>query len=366
LDWTVSTSGVTGSVTYPIIGNPFNFAIAPNIPLVISTTTQQAINLTFSYFSTGPVCPSIFISDISVIAYICDTSCSTCNFITNACICNSNYQYQGTCQVSCPPLTYTDPVAMQCVALCPNATYSNGGVCTACNAACFVCSDTTNNCTTCASSYYRDTATNYCLFACLNTSYSVYYNLTCYPCDNSCVGCTNTSLNCISCNTNYYRAIRSNTCISNCGNGFYANSLNQCTICPTGCSVCSLIINILTCSQCKNVSGLSYYLSTPECVVNCPSGQFGGANSGNGNNPECMSCTAPCSTCSVLSTNCLSCTATNYLIYGSQSCQATNCPDGQFSFSGQNVCFLCSSNCATCSLNATTCNSCSLGISGLY
>jgi proprotein convertase subtilisin/kexin type 5 len=79
-----------------------------------------------------------------------------------------------------------------------------------------------------------------------------------------------------------------------------------------------------------------------------------------------MSCLSPCLTCSTSNSSCLSCTAGNYLIYGNQSCQASQCPNGQFSSLGQNICFLCSTNCATCSLTSANCTSCSLGNSGLY
>jgi hypothetical protein len=297
MGWAIPTSGSTGSTSYSLSGNPFNIALV-NIPLVFSTNTGdlQVVNLTFSYISTGPACHSIFVSDISLITYSCDGSCSNCDFTTNACICNTGYyQYQGTCQSPCPTTTppiYTDPVAMKCVELCPNATYPDAsGTCTSCDPACLACSDNTKNCTTCSSYYYRDISTSFCIITCLNTSLGFANNMTCYPCDNSCSGCIYTAYNCISCKTNYFKIIGSNTCVDSCGNGFYNNSLNNCVMCPVGCTLCSIINNALECSKCNQVAGVKYYLSGSECVVNCPSLKFGGANVTNSNNLECMGCT---------------------------------------------------------------------------
>lgn len=141
----------------------------------------------------------------------------------------------------------------------------------------------------------------------------------CSSCDNSCNGCVTTATNCILCyDTTYFLKIGSNGCTTSCGSGYYGSTATgKCTICPVGCNACSMSSGTVSCSSCKAVAGINYYLYGNQCYSVCPSTGTNQPQFGDSSNLSCALCHTSCKTCSgSLSVNCLSCSSSSYLIYG--------------------------------------------------
>lgn len=86
-------------------------------------------------------------------------------------------------------------------------------------------------------------------------------------------------------------------------------------------------------------------------------------------NNTCVLCTTGCSLCTGgTQSECTKCTTVltvpYFLIYGTTNC-STSCPDGQYSNTAANSCFLCDSNCHTCVGTSTYCLTCSMTVSGI-
>lgn len=100
---------------------------------------------------------------------------------------------------------------------------------------------------------------------------------------------------------------------------------------------------------------MQYYLEGSSCKVECSSGleSFDPADN---YAPKCLSCAGNCLTCQGSPSFCLSCTPSNVLIFGLNTCSSA-CLQGQYQ-SSSGFCSLCNDNCQNCSASSTTCTSC--------
>ena len=139
-------------------------------------------------------------------------------------------------------------------------------------------------------------------------------------------------------------------CVENCLAGEYeVLSDFSCQPCHTSCVICSA--NSTACQQCKNVSGINYFLYNNECILNCPNGYYGA-----GTNNTCTTCHPACSICTGPSTQeCSACvpdssggSAVYYYLQFSTTYCVTVCPYGQYPTNSSNLCLTCNINCATC------------------
>ncbi len=163
-------------------------------------------------------------------------------------------------------------------------------------------------------------------------------------CAIGCALCSVSSINCTKCTnvtgTQYYLISTANICVTSCPPGQFTDpsTNNKCASCATGCALCSGLAS--TCTQCFPVSNQNYYLSaiTSSCSTTCAAGQYI-----NTNLPyQCSLCATGCAVCSGIATNCAACTnITNggviiyYLSANSNIC-TTTCPFGQFIDSTKN------------------------------
>ncbi len=138
--------------------------------------------------------------------------------------------------------------------------------------------------------------------------------------------------------------------MSACSDGYYTSG-TKCFKCPSNCLTCSSHKKCLTCP-------LEYLLSNHECILSCPTGKFSNVVS---NQYVCSTCDSSCATCSIFSTNCLTCNSKYYLSLnkcyvcsslcvtcnGAATNNCLSCSDGYFLANGS--CLPCSSSCLTCS-----------------
>ena len=242
----------------------------------IHCTSCQSVNGVNYYLTSSYVCAvncpsSTFANVNNNNCDPCDSSCQTCVQSATKCLtCNSNNYYIGTLY-SCSSSG------------CPAGQYyaNNSYICARCNSNCAQCSYTSTTCTLCT---FSSSGLALYLFSdskCYATCPFGYYgyNSNCVLCDSSCSGCSIQATNCLQCASTYFRVIGSDSCTQQCGSGYYSdNNTNLCTVCPIGCSLCSIVSNILTCSQCKNVSGVTYYYTNNTCSVVCPIFTYGGVD----------------------------------------------------------------------------------------
>ncbi|CAG9330188.1 unnamed protein product [Blepharisma stoltei] len=151
-----------------------------------------------------------------------------------------------------------------------------------------------------------------------------------------------------------------------CNIGYYYSSTTVCSACLPNCASCDLNAN--TCNTCADPIHMS---AAPDCA--CPTnavlvgndcvcyiGHFYSSNS------VCSACQNNCHTCSISSTNCLSCVdSINMPAPPSCACPTNSsllgticeCNPGYF-FSSYTICSACNSNCATCYTNQNVCDTC--------
>jgi proprotein convertase subtilisin/kexin type 5 len=258
-----------------------------------------------------------------------------------------------------------------CESGCPSGQYDMGGSCQMCSNSCLTCSTTASSCISCGllsglQGYLH--SDNVCYSVCPSGFYGVYTTAyVCMACAESCNGCTLSAIHCVSCkDSTYFWKIGSDECTNDCGSGYYGDTTTgSCTVCPTGCSACSMPGSSVLCSGCQMVAGVSYYLYSSQCYSVCPltsgtsHGQYPVAAS-----LSCAECNATCQTCKgAAATDCLSCPANAYLIAGTGECNPAGCIDGQYAPGGTYYCLLCDLSCKTCS-SATVCTSCGSAVSG--
>ena len=288
----------------------------------------------------------------------CDDTCLTCKNTATYCLSckNSNKLHYDT---------------NSCDSNCPSGEYDAGnGLCALCDANCKTCSTAATHCDSCGIidgiQYYKY-SDNLCYSVCPNGYYGESDSLNCKICDSSCDGCSIIATNCIKCkDSTYFIKVGSNQCTSDCGTGYYGNTnTGKCTVCPIGCNTCSMAANAITCSSCKLIAGINYYLYNGNCYSVCPQTVSNKAQYGITTNLTCDLCDTSCKTCSGnLATNCLTCPANSYLIYGTGQCLSSGCVEGQYAQNNSFVCLLCPLACKTCS-SATTCTSCGSSGAGI-
>lgn len=280
----------------------------------------------------------------------CEATCQTCNGANNNdCL---------TC-VSGKVLSYGFAT---CLSACPDGQYAPSGsqTCLPCSVNCLTCSTNSSHCDSCTLSVnglalFLLSSSNTCLSSCPIGKFGNTTTSICDPCHSSCRTCVGPlETDCLSCSSGSFD-ITNTTCVSSCGAGRY-NSNSICYACPDRCSTCT---SVATCTACQKVLGVPYFLNLTSCLVQCPSGTYGDTTS-----LQCIDCTSPCATCSGSATYCLTCIASNYLVYGSYICQSA-CPTGQYIINNTYTCGMCSAQCVTCDLTATNCTSCGLGNTGI-
>ena len=139
----------------------------------------------------------------------------------------------------------------------------------------------------------------------------------------------------------------SSTTCSRCSPGRYL-TLGQCELCDSNCLECSE--SATYCTKCND----GKILHNGECLSECPDGTFYDST-----NNICSECSDNCLTCSSSSDTCTSCK--EGLILYNNKC-INSCPDGTFYDSIAKICSKCSDNCLTCSTSGDTCTSCKEGV----
>jgi proprotein convertase subtilisin/kexin type 5 len=296
------------------------------------------------------ICPTDTYPDPALTCTACTAPCLTCAGGSSLCT-----SCDGTSAT--PYLKYG---AFTCAAACPAGQYASSSsyVCAPCSSNCLTCNTASTDCLSCGLSISAGLplylSSNTCVANCPFGYFGATGNV-CSSCDGSCSGCTHSNTNCISCAASYFRRAGSTLCVINCPAGYYTDSTsNLCTLCPSGCKLCSVSSSIISCSQCQKYAGVMYYLdsTTANCVPTCPSTYYPSPTV----TPTCESCTGNCITCTGAS-SCITCVADTYLWLGDTVCTG-DCPDGQYHPASVGKCSMCSSFCLTCSLTATNCTSC--------
>ena len=268
-----------------------------------------------------------------------------------------------------------------CLNACPNGYYVNGNICSACDISCAVCSGPSNSeCSACANAtisgvftqYYLAIRTTTCAQLCPQGQYiDAAFPNSCQQCSSLCVYCLTNANNCTNgtCPYGYYFYI--NTCISVCFAGTYGNSTNwQCMACHAACSTC-FSADPASCYTCQTDTATNtvYYLQlgTTICSTSCPAGQL----TGTGN--ICLACAPQCATCSIIQTNCTTCTVLNGAsVYLQGGTCTPSCISGTYPYNAtNNLCLACNIICLTCYGPLTTnCYSCTnttiTGITNFY
>ena len=315
-------------------------------------------------------CPDGYFANVT--ANTCDPchfGCATCTgpLLTNCIVCN-NYNNSGTIDVYYKVVGQTT-----CNTSCPTGQFISSlpNACASCDPGCISCSITSTNCTinACNTGYYYLATNNSCLSTCPDNYYANTTTGLCTVCAAGCQLCYGGSLNeCTQCqiatnNVSYFKVIDVNTCTTTCPNGSYPYSLLlACKYCDPSCLTCNT--SATDCQTCNNVTGIPYFYLSNKCLAICPNGYYGETS-----NNTCVLCPTGCSLCyGGTQSECTKCTTAlsvpYFLVYGTTNC-STSCPDGQYSNTAANGCFLCDPNCHTCVGNATYCLTCSLTVTGI-
>jgi len=255
-----------------------------------------------------------------------------------------------------------------CVSSCPTGYYSTASnltkytpVCQSCVAPCATCSNATS-CLTCSNSslfFYSQKCVGSCP---LNTTVANLTSMQCDPCTSSCSTCTNTTSTCLSCNpavAPLFVAANS-SCVAACPTPLVSDNNNTvCVSCQSPCSTCSLVKT--NCTGC--LASTNTYLSgvtAGACVSSCEQFYFANATS-----QKCQGCSTVvnlnCNNC-FNSTYCLSCDPGYVLFTPNHSC-LSNVPSGYINISG--IATACTNNCTECSNSVDNCTVCS-GSYSLY
>lgn len=258
----------------------------------------------------------------------CQPPCRTCEELVTACLsCSAGFFVPGAeerCQSGCPARTFPDAKSMTCTA-CPDG--------------CEVCSDLFF-CSQCAATYFFNGYT--CLQACPRRFYGDATSRTCSSCSPPCFTCFSSAVNCTSCANSY---LAGNSCVSqaDCSSmvGRFPNNVNlQCEGCSEGCLTC--VYTPANCLSC----GPGRVLSAGSCDTGCSAGFYLLADT-------CLSCVAPCKTCSSY-TGCDSCVAGYFFNQATNVCFDT-CPLN--TWLAERQCRTCVADCADCRSD-TTCVTC--------
>ena len=271
-----------------------------------------------------------------------------------------------------------------CLIECPMKTYSAaGGVCTACDVSCQLCSGPTvsqcivcdsayqmqipnlNTCLkSCPSGYFVLGTTKQCVVSCPNYYYQSS-TTACTSCFTSCLTCSGpNTTQCVTCPTGFTLTV-TNTCLVSCTPGLYPDAAsNTCKSCDTSCATC----NSGSSSNCQSCTGTAKLYKTT-CYGTCPAKTFVSTS-------LCLDCYINCLTCSgTLETNCLTCDSSSPNLEIATGKCYLNCP--KYRNTSLNTCVeacptnhylqvtdcrLCHTSCLTCGgPEATACISCAQG-----
>lgn len=300
----------------------------------------------------------------------CNVGCATCTgpLLTDCTVCR-NYNNSGTIEVYYKVLSATT-----CDRGCPTGQFISSSfpnTCAYCDPSCINCSVTSTNCTlnACNPGYYYLASNSTCVSNCPNNYYANTTTGLCTVCIAGCQLCYGGSLNeCTLCqttasNVSYYKIIDINTCTQICPPGQYPYQLLlACQYCHPTCLTCNT--SATDCQTCNNISGIPYFQLNNKCLAICPNGYYGEVS-----NNTCEYCPTGCSLCyGNLQSTCTKCTTAltvpYFLVYGTTNC-STSCPDGQYSNTAANSCFLCDQNCNTCVDTSTYCLTCTMTPTGI-
>jgi len=207
----------------------------------------------------------------------------------------------ATCAYSCPSASYVDSTANKCLNCHPWCLTCWGPL----NTQCSRCNNVTSSSNQ-VTIYYLISGMGTCSQTCPDSQYiDAKVPNYCQLCSSSCLTCATSSSNCVSCQTgNYYL---NGACYPSCPTGNYSDSTtSQCLSCNSACASC-VGSGVNNCLSCKTLYFLSY--GTNSCVSACPTGQFANSTSN-----LCLPCNALCTTCSLNSTNCVTCSFVNLII----------------------------------------------------
>jgi proprotein convertase subtilisin/kexin type 5 len=159
------------------------------------------------------------------------------------------------------------------------------------------------NCTSCITTLNLYLTSS---FTCVNSSscplktYPNPSNFQCSDCVLPCITCLNFTA-CLSCTTGYNYQSSDNSCVNTCLSGFAAIS-GICKACTSPCTSCSGLTT--SCVTCDPSITPSVYLYQNYCTKDCPETFYADISS-----QKCMTCSSPCLNCKNI-TYCLSCVAT--------------------------------------------------------
>ena len=143
--------------------------------------------------------------------------------------------------------------------------------------------------------------------------------------------------------------------MADCGVSAYpdtAISPTTCTACVSPCATCTAQTACITCAS-------GFFLSGTSCGTTCTVNTFIMNNATN----TCDPCDAICLTCSLIVSNCTSCTSPN--VFYNDSCQSS-CPSGGTLAPLNGVCTACDATCLTCSISITNCTTCNTSSANPY
>lgn len=258
---TVSYAGAICTMVTSQSFNITNFGdLSSSLTITFKANTSYFVNT--STFQTQLYYNSSMISSnlaTSLTAY-CTNPCKQCTATPTQCL-------------SCLPNPYTLNITFYsvnntCVSICPVTYYINSGVCSLCNqTACYGCTGSLNNCTSCAVGKYL--YQNTCLSACPFQYYANNASV-CTQCVQPCANCTSATV-CINCITGHFLDIDSR-CVTTCSNISYIGINGLCKQCTNGCKTC--LGTLSYCTSCFN--GTLLFNNT--CVSACSSGYYNNIN----------------------------------------------------------------------------------------
>ncbi|KAL4512756.1 hypothetical protein ABPG72_017441, partial [Tetrahymena utriculariae] len=305
---------------YDASNSSFNFEVDQQNPILIDSSN---INLIIK--SNVGYIPWVSISVFQLMMRTCPAG----NFII---IVANDYQCVSNCS-SVNSQTYNDsqntfPLQYNTYIMYP---------CSQCNSACYGCTGpNSNDCTSCASNQFYDSASKSCLSSqpaqtfCTQANIDLQTYQICQPCYSTCKTCSGTQKNqCLTCVATYPYSYKGQ-CIQGVQDSINCDITTfVCQDCNvTNCKFCDSTLQI--CQQC--ITG--YYLYNNVCYSSIQNQTY--CDSKN----VCYSCDL---------TKCVGC------IHSADYC--TSCQSNQYLLS--NTCYNCnSSQCLTCQNTANTCLSC--------
>ncbi|XP_063885992.1 extracellular matrix organizing protein FRAS1-like isoform X2 [Scylla paramamosain] len=185
-----------------------------------------------------------------------------------------------------------------------------------------------------------------------------YYNpkkSVCTECDPRCKTCSGPGhRSCLTCHKRATLHPRKTgaECLTKCSRRHYLALDNTCQTCHPSCSVCALDHTNPTASICLRCKTDFRHTERDQCVQECSEGHFLNSNS-----DTCEKCHPHCATCNGPHvTSCLTCPeGTNLTTQG--ICEVIQCSSG-FYLNQEGICSRCEGDCNTCSSDGFTCLTC--------